>query len=86
MAFTEAQKASIITTYIKTESVVVTYRWVQTTMHKTPPSRNTILPWQTPFLVDGNMEHIGGNRKLRVSYQNVEDARLLLEKNPHLSI
>ena len=32
------------------------------------------------------MEHIGANRRPRVSYQNVEDVCLLFENNPRLSI
>ena len=40
---------------------------------KTPPSRNTILCRHTKFLEDGNMGHIRGNGRPRVSDQNVDD-------------
>ena len=72
--------------YIRTESVTVTQRLVHTTIHKTPPSRNTILRWHTQFLEDVNMEHIGGNGRPRVIDQNVEDMLLSFDKNPRLSI
>ena len=55
-------------------------------MHKTPPSRNTILRWHTQFLENRNIERIGGNGRSRVSDQNVEDVRLLFETNPRLSM
>ena len=54
------------------------------TMHKTP-FRNTILHWHTPLVQEGNMEHIGGNGRQRISDRNVEYARLLFENNPRLS-
>ena len=75
MAFTEAQKARIVTKYIRTQSVTVTQISFHTVMQKTPPSRNTILRWHTRFLQERNMEHIGGNGRPRVSDQNVENAR-----------
>ena len=82
----EAQKARIVTKCIKTESATVTERWFRTTMHKTPPSRYSILRWHTRFLQDGNMGHIGGNGRPRVSYQIVEYVRLLFKNSPFLSI
>ena len=78
MAFTEAQKARIVAKYIRTESVTVTQRCVHRTIHKTPPSSNTIQRWHERFLDDGNKEHRGGNGRPRVRDQNV--VRLLSEK------
>ena len=82
----EALKAHIVAKYTRTESMAVTQIWVQTTMHKIPPSRYTILRWHTRFFEDGNMEHIGGNERPRVSDQNVKCVRILFENNPRLSI
>ena len=64
----------------------VTQRWVHTAMHNTPPTWNSILRWDTRFLEDENMEHIGGIGRPRVSDQNLEDVHLLFEYNPRLSI
>ena len=59
--------------------MIGTQRWFHTTIHRNPPSRNIILHWHARFLQDGNMEHIGGNGRPRISDQNVEDVRLLLK-------
>ena len=72
--------ARIVVKYIRTESATVIQRWLYTTTHKNSPSPNTILRWNTQYLQEGNMEHIGGHGRLRVSDQTVEDIRLLFEK------
>ena len=86
MAFTEAQKARIVHKYIRNESLTVTQRWLRTNMQKTPSSRNTILRRHTRLLQGGNMEHIVGNGRPRVSDPNVKDVRLLFGNNFRLSI
>ena len=72
VAFAEDQKARIVGKYIWTESVTVIHRSFYVAMHKTLPPRDNILRWHTRFLEDGNMEHIGGNGRPRLSDQSVE--------------
>ena len=71
MAFMEAQKALMVAKYIRTETLTVTQRFFRTTMHKIPLSPDFILRCHKRLLQDGNMEHIGGNERSRVSDQNV---------------
>ena len=54
-------------------------------MRRTPPTRNGFLRWHEQFLTAGNMAHIGGNGRPRISDGEIKNVRSLFENNPRLS-
>ena len=47
---------------------------------QTPPSRSTIPSWHTQFLQEGNVEHIRGSGRQRLSDRNVADVLFIIWK------
>ena len=86
MAFTDSGKAQIVAKYVETGSITTKWRWIRTSMRRTPPARSSILRWHEQFLMAGNMARKGGNGRPRRTDGEIENVRSLFENNPRLSI
>ena len=86
MKITDTEKARIVAKYIQTESITNTRRWIQKSMRRRPPTRNSILNWHRQFLTTKNLSHSGGHDRPRIRDEEIGSVQSFFENNPRLSI